>query len=140
MSQFLKDEANRRLRSAQDLEEVASSTPIEEDLTEAMESEVPADGIITTEEEIAAFNIIRAIGCAEVPATDIHIRDAKTYCSILYLDNNRKAIVRLHFDRKIPRITIPGANEASHDLSSVEDIFQHSDAIRARLRELRDAE
>lgn len=143
-SQFLKDEANRRLRSAQDLEEVSvpavsdqSTTP---DLIEPPAVEEEPAGVVTTEEELAAFNIVRAIGCSEVPASDIAMRDAKSYCAILYQDNNRKPIVRLFLDRTIPRIVIfdRDRNEHSHDLTSIEDIFLHSEAIRDRITGLRD--
>src|SRR5699024_7088580 len=82
--QFLKDEANRRLRSAQDYEEVVSPekpSAVEEDDAEALE---PSDGIVTTEEEMQGFSIIRAICCSEVPIGDINMRDAKSYCAILY--------------------------------------------------------
>lgn len=139
-TQFLKDEANRRLRSAQDLEEAQAVPPTPEDSAENPEPEVPDDGIVTTEEELQAFGIIRAIGCAEVPPSDITLRDAKSYCAIFYQDNNRKPIARLHFDRKIPRISLYDGdkNETVHDLDSIEDIYTHAEAIRACLRALRD--
>lgn len=140
-SQFLKDEANRRLRSAQDFEEsqpVAAGVPEPEVDKEAV-SVATDNGIVTTEEEIAAFNIIRAICCAEVPAADIALRDAKSYCAILFEDNNRKPIARLYFDRQVPRIGIFDANkeERQFDISAVEDIYQHSDLLRARCAALK---
>lgn len=141
-AQFLKDEANRRLKSAQDLEEVnvTPATPAAEAAT-VDEPEIADDGVVTTEEELQAFGIVRAIGCAEVPAADIVMRDAKSYCAILYQDNNRKPIARMFFDRKAPRIVIFDENkdEVIHDLESIEDIYEYSDDIRARLRALRDA-
>lgn len=144
-SQFLRDEANRRLRSAQDLEEpspqfgeenAAASAP-----TEAEETTIPDDGIVTTDEELTAFGIIRAICCLDVPPSDITMRDAKTYCGILYRDNNRKPIARLFFDRRIPRILIFDENreEQIFDMESIEDIYTHSDLLRARVRSLREA-
>lgn len=143
-TQFLKDEANRRLRSAQDLEEVAapqaSAIAPDEDTDESTEISIENNGIVTTEEEIAAFNIIRAIGCSEVPATELDLRDAKSYCSVLYKDNNRKPVVRLYFDRKVPRLSIldDDRKESIHELASLEDIFLHAEEIRNRIRTLRD--
>ncbi len=141
-SQFLKDEANRRLKSAQELDE--QRAPLDErteDPAENPDTEVILeDGIVTTEEELHAFGIIRAIGCAEVPSADITMRDAKSYCAILYQDNNRKPIARLYFDRKVPRIGIFNAarQEEFFDLGSVEGIYDHSDLLRARVAALRD--
>ena len=137
--QFLKDEANRRLRSAQDYEEVVSPekpSAVEEDDAEALE---PSDGIVTTEEEMQGFSIIRAICCSEVPIGDINMRDAKSYCAILYQDNNRKPIARLFFDRKVPRIAIYDEDRKweTFDLGSIEDIYDHADLLRERSRALR---
>lgn len=136
-SQFLKDEANRRLRSAQDFEEaqpVAAGVAAPEVEGDAVAGAAADNGVVTTEEEIAAFNIIRAICCAEVPAADIALRDAKSYCAILFEDNNRKPIARLYFDRQVPRIGIFDANkeEQQLDISAVEDIYQFADQLRAR--------
>lgn len=141
-SQFLKDEANRRLKSAQDFEDprpITAELPHPENSSDDPETEIIESEIITTEEEVQGHAIIRAIGCSEVPALDITMRDAKSYCAILYQDNNRKPIVRLHFDRKIPRIEIFDEENSKNvfDLGGIEDIYQHADLIRTRLRALR---
>lgn len=144
-SQLLKDEANRRLRSAQDYDDSPTtampeqpSQPITADATiSPVQEETGADnGIVTTDEEIEGYSIIRAICCSEVPATDVVIRDAKSYCAILYKDNNRKPIARLYFDRKTPRIGIFDADkkEHMHDLNVVADIYGFADELRARVK------
>lgn len=140
-AQFLKDEANRRLRSAQGYEEIVSpqkEEPVETNEPEALE---PSDGIITTDTEIQGFGIIRAICCSEVPINDITMRDAKSYCAILYQDNNRKPLARLFFDRKIPRIGIFNEDREMEmfDLNAIEDIYNYSDLLRERCRALRDS-
>lgn len=138
-SQYLKDEVNRRLRSAQALDD---SAPIPDtaalDAPASPEPEIPEDGIITTEEELEAYGIIKAICCSEIPVEDIVMRDAKSYCGILYQDNNRKPIARLLFDRKIPRIIIfdPDRNETAHDLDSISGIYAHAESLRERVRAL----
>ncbi|WP_295647524.1 type I restriction enzyme HsdR N-terminal domain-containing protein [uncultured Dietzia sp.] len=139
-SQLLKDEANRRLRSAQDLEEaVVPSVPLD-DADSAASDQVVSD-IVTTEAELHGWNIIRAISAAEVQFGDVTLRDAKSYCAILYKDNNRKPIARLYFDRQVPRIGIfdDEKNELMHELESVESIYEHAEEIRARARFLRDS-
>jgi len=134
-SQFLKDEANRRLRSAQDFDE--ASTPSYQSVIETQEDEEPepdSDGIITTEEELQAFSIIKAICCAEVPVNDVTLRDAKSYCAILYQDNNRNPIARLYFDRRTPRIGIFDTERDQNyfDLDDIEDIYNYADLLRKR--------
>lgn len=143
-SQYVKDEANRRLKSAQDFDEPRISVmtaPVPQGNEELPEEEAPASDINTTEDEIHGHTIVRAIGCAEVPAKEITMRDAKSYCAILYQDNNRKPIARFYFDRKVPRIGIfdEDRQEGIFDLAEIEDIYQHSDLLRTRIRALRDS-
>lgn len=141
-SQYLRDEANRRLRSAQDLEEptpVVSTVSTPDAAVHAgTTDEDNGDGIVTTDEERQAYDIVRAICCSEVPATDITMRDAKSYCAILYQDNNRRPIARLQFDRRVPRIITfdPAKNETQHDLDAIEDIYKYADELRTRARSL----
>lgn len=143
-SQFLKDEVNRRLKSAQDYDGPATATSsisAEKNEPAAPENEEIISDIVTTEEELQGHSIIRAICCSEVPVQDITMRDAKSYCAILYKDNNRKPITRFFFDRKIPRISIFDAEgeQQYFELETLEDIYQHADLLRARIRALKTA-
>ncbi len=141
-SQFLKDEVNRRLRSAQDLEEAATAPlPQPETASTVSAEEEPQGDIITTPEEVEGFSIIRAICCSEVPASEIVMRDAKSYCAVLFQDNNRKTIARLYFDRKTPRIGIFDVNkkEHFHDLKDISNIYDYSAELRERVKRLRDS-
>lgn len=141
LHQYLRDEVNRRLRSAQDLEDPRTVVDIADQPDETEEESVSGDGIVTTEEEVQAFGIIQAICCSEVPATDIYMRDAKSYCAILYQDNNRKPIARLLFDRQIPRIIIfsPNRSEQVFDITEgLEEIYKYQNELRDRVRALRD--
>lgn len=141
-SQFLKDEANRRLRSAQDFDEAPGATPASSAATAspAEPEETDDSGIVTTEEELQAFGIIRAICCSEVSVSDVTMRDAKSYCAILYRDNNRNPIARLYFDRRVPRIGIFDASrtEQVFDLGAVDEIYEHAQLLRERCIALRD--
>ena len=57
-----------------------------------------SDGIETTAEELNGLNIVRAILCEIIEPKRIVLRDAKSYCAILFDDNNRKPICRLRFN------------------------------------------
>lgn len=139
--QFLRDEANRRLRSAQDYDEPAHVEGTEVSTEDDAAEEIADDDVVTTDQEHHAWGVIRAIACSEVAASEITLRDAKSYCAILYQDNNRKPIARLYFDRKIPRIGIfdEDKKEEYFDLEALDDIYQHAELIRARTRALRDS-
>ncbi|MDL0403002.1 type I restriction endonuclease [uncultured Corynebacterium sp.] len=136
MTQYVRDEVNRRLRSAQDLEDPGS---VEEVADEAAPAEVEVSDIVTTEQELEAFGIIRAICCSDVPASEVTMRDAKSYCAILYQDNNRKPIARLYFDRQIPRIGVftPDRTEELFDIpEGVEGIYAYAPQLRNRVQAL----
>ena len=86
----------------------------------------------TTEEERQAFLIVRAIAAEVVPVSRIAIRDGQSYCAILFDDNNRKPIIRLHFNGKTKFVTVFGADKEGvrHDVAGVEEIFGLREAIK----------
>ncbi len=59
------------------------------------------DLVETTEEEIEGFYIVKAIVRSAVKADRVVMRDAKSYCAILLDDNNRRPLIRLHFNSKM---------------------------------------
>lgn len=97
---------------------------------------VEAD-VVTTEDELQAFMIVRAIGSKIAPINRITMRDAQTYCSIFMDDNNRKPICRLYFNRKNSKsigIFGPDKSETKHQIEDLSDIFKHMDAIESAVK------
>lgn len=91
-----------------------------------------SDDPITTEEELLAFMIVRAIGAKVVPVERLTIRDAKSYCSIFVDDNNRKPVCRLYFNSKTSRsIGIFNAEKAEtkQPLERLTDIYKYASQI-----------
>jgi len=132
ISTLIRDMVTDRLSSALN----ASDPPAEDDGPDVNRE---AD-IETTVEEISGFHIVQAIASRLVDPKRIVIRDAKSYCAILLDDNNRKAIVRLHFNRKSAKYlgTFSGRDETRHLIESPTAIYLHATAIEDRLRELDD--
>lgn len=90
--------------------------------------------LVTTEDEIQAFMIVRAIGSKIAPVGRITMRDAQSYCSIFMDDNNRKPICRLYFNRKTSKaigIFAADKTETKHQIEDLSDIYKHSDALEA---------
>jgi hypothetical protein len=79
----------------------------------------------TTLDEMQGFMIVRAIAAEVVPVSRITLRDAQSYCAILFDDNNRKPVARLHFNGKSKFVTVFGVDKEGvrHDVEQVEDIF-----------------
>ncbi|MDH6677838.1 hypothetical protein M2284_002037 [Rhodococcus sp. LBL1] len=148
-AQYISDQVNDRLKNALGGEapSVQSATP---PATQASAStpeapsipaepvEVPDPDIVTTEEEIEGFNIVRAIAVSEVGPERIVYRDAKSYFAVLLDDNNRKPIIRLHLNGKSVKFVTTFEDEnktgVRHDIQSVVDIYKVADKIRSTIR------
>lgn len=63
-------------------------------------------------------------------------RDAKSYFAVILDDNNRKPVARLHFNRKQKYLGTFDAekNETRHPISSLDEIYEHAEAIRETAR------
>ncbi|WP_374405175.1 type I restriction endonuclease [Pelagerythrobacter sp.] len=129
---LIRDKVNERLTSA-----LHASNPgdIEDgDPPATLESE----GVMTTQDEIDGFNIVRAIGSRVVDPSRIVMRDAKSYCAVLLDDNNRKTIARLHFNSPTARYlgTFIDKNESRHAVSGPVDLYKFEKQIAGRIAEL----
>ncbi len=62
--------------------------------------------IVTTEEELEAFQIVKAILREQIPSARIAPRDTQSYFGVLLDDNNRKPICRFHFNTKIKYLEV----------------------------------
>lgn len=102
---YISDLVNQKISSA--LEPDSNDDKAEEIAT----TEEPKSKIVTTEEELQAYNIIRAILTEEIPLEKIFYRDTESYFGILFDDNNRKPICRLNLDTKKRQLLIPDENK-----------------------------
>ncbi|WP_394230168.1 type I restriction endonuclease [Shewanella colwelliana] len=128
LKQFLNDSINERLKSAigndkQEIEEEINSTVPEADEEKSK--------VITTEEELEGFNIIKAILRQKLDVSRITARDTQSYFGVLLDDNNRKPLCRLHFNAKQKYLGIIDAdkNEARHPIETLDDIFNFSEQL-----------
>lgn len=131
--QLINKRINERLK-------VAMSTPpdnIPESVADqpALTTATDDTDIITTELEIEGFHTIRAILRDVVNPRRIYMRDAKSYCAILFDDNNRKPICRLFFNNpsKLMISFINGKDQEKIAISEVDDIYKYSDQLKATI-------
>ena len=98
---------------------------------------VDSSDIVTTQDEIQAFMIVRAIAARVAPIDRVTMRDAKSYCSIFVDDNNRKPVCRLYFNGKSARhvgIYDADKNEERIQIDSLSDIYNHSNKFEAVIK------
>jgi predicted type IV restriction endonuclease len=142
--QFLTEQVNDRLKTALGPEavvetQVAAEPQQSQPATSGSEpagTEKPAaagmEEVVTTDDELEGYRIVRAIVCSEVPATRVVARDAKTYFGVLLDDNNRKPIARLWFNRTQHYLGVFDENktETRMPINEVTDIYAHADQLR----------
>lgn len=90
------------------------------------------DEIVTTEEELEAFYIVKSILRNTMPAERITMRDAKRYCAVFADDNNRKTICRFYFNSETTKkLTFldDDRKEIHYKLESLDDIYNYSEQL-----------
>ena len=101
-----------------------------------MDGLVGNDGIVTTEDEIEGYHIVKSILRQTVDASRITMRDTKSYCGILLDNTNRKPLCRLHFNTAQKYLGLfSQKNEDRVPIESVDDIYKYSEQIKATLLE-----
>ena len=126
-SSFVNEIVNNKISSALMKDEPETDT-VEEVNTEP---EKPVSKIITTEQEIESFFIVRAILSEVVPVEDIVYRDTESYFGILYKDNNQKPICRINLDRKNKQLLIPDENKKFERIyiESTNDLYKYKEKL-----------
>lgn len=142
MKDTVRELVNQRLSSAMDdtAKTALPLSPSEPARTEAIgaPTQAPAEGngeiddIVTTQEELDGYQIVRAIVREVVKVDRITMRDAKSYCAILLDDNNRRPICRLHLNRSVKYLGLFDANrnEERIRIESLDDIFTYADRLK----------
>ena len=119
-SSFVNEIVNNKISSA-------LSKDTDEQEVQEIPSIEPSSKIITTEEEIESFYIIRGLLAEVVDVNSIVHRDTESYFGILYKDNNRKPICRINLDTKNKQLLIPDENKKFERIyiESLNDIYKY---------------
>lgn len=129
---FINELLNQKISSALNTENEKNSASIQTDgQTGIDEQNENFSKIVTTEEELQSFYIIRGLLAGSVNIQDIVYRDTESYFGILYKDNNRKPICRLNLDRKRMQLLIPNENKSFERvyLDSIDDLYLYKDRL-----------
>ena len=130
ISTYVNDIISDRLKAA--MKEGDAHVEVDEVKTEPIPEQ---SEIVTTDEELQAFYIIRSILGEVCPVEDIIYVDNKTTFTIYHVSNKGKAICRFESSKnKTNRFAICYPEMNKHTLESIDDLYKHSDEIRASLR------
>lgn len=119
---YVNDLISERLKSAMQTEEIETKD------IPAISEELEENKIITTEEEIESYMIVKAILRSVTNVSRIVYRDAQSYFAILFDNNNRKPICRMYFNGNKKYIATFDENkkETKNEISSLDDIYKYS--------------
>lgn len=121
--EFIRDSVQERLATA------LAKTEIAPEMTE--EGPKPEGDIVTTDEEVEGYLIVKAIASSVIKPSRVVMRDQKSYCGILADDNNRRPIARLHFNRSTKYLGLfDGDAEERVIIETLDDIYAYSERIR----------
>lgn len=130
IQQYISDLITERLKTALTKEDEAMK------VKEVNQTDTTPDDksdIMTTDEEIEAFSIVKAILRQKVSSSRITYRDAKSYFAIMLDDNNRKSLCRLYLNgnKKFLSYFDDQKKEVKNEITSLDDIFNYSDQLTA---------
>jgi hypothetical protein len=125
---YINDMISDRLKAAIKDDEKVQEQPVEI-IQQQEEKEVR---IVTTEEELEAFYIVKSILRNTIAAERITYRDSQTYFAVFIDKNNRKTVCRLYLDSATnKRLTFLDENkkEIHNKISSLDDIYSYSEKL-----------
>jgi hypothetical protein len=134
LTSFVNDQINQRLKSALGAE--TRITPEEARAPvkpEAAEAKPEGERVVTTNEEMEGFFIIRAILREVVEAKRIVMRDVQTYCGVLLDDNNRRPICRLWLNGPQKYLSLfdnEQRKETKLPISGLDDLYDYADRLK----------
>jgi hypothetical protein len=124
----ISDLITERLKTALTKEDEAAK---ETEASNPLPSAADVNKVVTTEEELEAFMIIKTILRQKIAVNRISHRDAQSYFAILLDDNNRKTICRLYLNggKKFFATINDDKKENKIEISTLDDIFSHSELL-----------
>jgi len=128
VQQHISDLITERLKTALTKEDEATK---EQEAIQAEQTKVEESKVVTTEEELEGFMIVKTILRQKISLSRISHRDAQSYFAILLDDNNRKTICRLYLNggKKYLAILDDQKKEIKKEILTLDDIFNHSETL-----------
>lgn len=132
ISEHISEVISTRLNTAISLESASSESKDEDVSTPVDES-----GIVTTEEELEGYRIVRAILAPYVDPARIYYRDAQSYFTIILDDNRLKNICRLYLNSETNKSLAflqDGGGQVKHKIENIVDLYKHSELLVESLK------
>ena len=129
MQQFVNDFMNDKIKSILSDQETKEEEMVNE-IDEIAIDESKTD-IVTTDEELEGFNIVKSILSEATSVDNITYKDVKSYFGILFNNNTRKWICRLYFNSSKKYIAVPDKEkyEIYYEIEALNDIYKYKNEL-----------
>ncbi len=141
LHQFMNEQLNYRLQSAIKEENTAEEPTEVDDIDESIDDE--ESYIVTTEEELEGYYIVKSIVREVVDPDRIFHRDTRSYMGIILDDSRKKPICRLYFNSKTKYLGLfdsdnlgsGGTKKYSRvELEGVDDIYKYAEQLKVAVQ------
>ncbi len=129
INELMNDKIKAALNNSDDSEKVVETDVAEPQPVEVEEKPSYEDRVVTTDEELEAYFIIKNLLKDIVPMNEITYRDTISYINILYKDNGRKWICRLVLTDNRKTLILPHEDKSKEkiELSDIYELEKYKD-------------
>lgn len=124
LNQFINEKVNEKLNAALSSSETPDEKPA---LAEDLPEEEPQ--IVTTQEELESFTVVKIILKDTIPLDRLFYRDNRSYFNVLLDDNIRKWIIRVKINQNTKKIELNDEQHTNFEISDTTDIYNFSKEI-----------
>ncbi len=135
-SEVVSDMVNTRINSIKS--RLTEEANVENQNINVKNDDIEDDGVVTTQEELEGFFIVKSILAEIIPTARVAARDTKSYFGVLLDDNNRKWLCRLRFNSSNKWIGIHTGDkgEEKFSIESPEDIYKYKKQLLNAVKSL----
>lgn len=130
-SQFISERVSDRLTSA--LKEEKDASKGKEETHQEFEQPEDEEEMVTTTEELYAYNIVKAILCKTVPVNRLILHTYKGHSSVCLDDKSKWTICKIRIQKKSKSIDTFDENKEGtrHSIEALDDIYNFADTLIA---------
>ena len=124
LNNYITELMNDKIKTALGAQDSTESEEQEITQEEVTSHEEKEKKIVTTEDELEAFFIVKNLLCGIADINDITYKDNERYMAILYKNKTTKWVCRFYFNGSNKYITLPNENkkEIRYDITNIYDI------------------
>ena len=129
ITHYINNLINQRLQTAINNSSVESSEELSVDISDE-------NSIVTTNEELESYYVVKSILSEIVNPDDLYYKDTFSYFGILYENKVTKWICRVYLKESIKYVIIPDQNKKDirYEIENVSDIYKLKEELIARLK------